>query len=143
MNTKPKFSLDQPNPEVQNDIPQDRQDMWKNIIDRYGEDFKTIKELLSERRQYGIDLYGTPLQVSNKRNAIADLISEHLDAVAYSEIVRIENPGLENYIVTHQKYLLFTIELFVEIMNEKNTDSQIDLESVIGKIRIRKNQNLK
>ncbi len=119
--TKPKFSLDQPSPIIKNnsELPQDHQDMWKNIIDRYGNDYKPILKLMIERRQYGIDLYGTPLQVSNGRNAINDLISEHLDALVYSEIVRLENPEWNLLMVDHQKYLLKMIGYFWDIVHPK------------------------
>lgn len=116
---KPKFSLDQPTPKIKANLPQDHQDMWKNVINHFGKKYPTIINLLNERRQYGIDIYGTPLQLSNGRNAIADLISEHLDALVYAEIIRIEKPVLETYIRYHQKYLLEVIVLFTDLLHEE------------------------
>lgn len=114
--TKPKFSLDQPPPKIQNNLPPEHQDMWKNIIDRYKSSpneernySDNLMNLMIERRKYGIELYGTPLQVSNGRNAIADLISELLDAVVYLEIVRLEycnQPNTQRGIKYDQEQLL-------------------------------------
>lgn len=117
--SKPKFSLDQPSPISNSDLPEDHQDMWRNIINEYGSIYPTILNLFHERRNYGIECYKTPLQVSNGRNAIADLISEHLDAIVYAEIIRLEKPYMEEYIRNHQKYLLDVIERLIELMNTK------------------------
>jgi len=39
---------------------------------------------MEDRRQHGIDKYGTPLQVNNGRDALIDLYQEILDAAVYA-----------------------------------------------------------
>ena len=40
---------------------------------------------MRERRQFGIDKHGTPLQVGNQRDGGADCYQELLDAIVYAE----------------------------------------------------------
>jgi hypothetical protein len=79
-------SLDQPSP-VHNP---NGDDMWSRLISRYNFEtvYKTdlcrnirlgflheVKTLMVERRQLGIDRYGTVLQAFNGRNVIDDLLA--------------------------------------------------------------------
>lgn len=64
-------------------------DVWAEVI-ADGERRQSIPprvlDLMRERRQVGIDRYGVPLQRSNGRDGLRDLLEELLDAVAYSAL---------------------------------------------------------
>jgi len=47
-----------------------------------------LLQLYTERRQQGIDTYGTPLQRDNGRDHLADAIQELADAVVYFQAAR-------------------------------------------------------
>ena len=48
-----------------------------------GDVWSMVVKDMEARRQFGIDKYGTPLQVGNGRNHLIDLYQELLDAVVY------------------------------------------------------------
>lgn len=85
-------------------------DMWKRVIERFEKlnpgyenpDTKALK-LFNERRQNGIDKYGTCLQAFNGRNAIEDLIAELLDAMVYAEQIAVEKPAMTEKMIDFQK----------------------------------------
>lgn len=97
--------MDQPNPE------KGFGDMWDRIIKRYSsETNKPLMNLFKERREVGIKRYGVTLQAYNGRNSIEDLISELLDALAYTEQVAIEYPDLTFDMIFIQKNLIRDIK---------------------------------
>lgn len=84
---KPTVLAEQPAP-VQTDG-----DIWRDILDDARLDRTVSPELyglMAARRAQGIEQYGTPLQVGNRRDARADAIQEALDAIAYAELRRQE-----------------------------------------------------
>ena len=58
-------------------------DVWAEVIDEYS-DRAELVALFTDRRQFGIDKYGTPLQMGNGRDPIEDLRDEILDGIAYA-----------------------------------------------------------
>lgn len=49
---------------------------------------------LQDRKQFGLDKYGTPLQFGNSRKTATDLYQELLDAACYSRLLIEENKAL-------------------------------------------------
>lgn len=49
-----------------------------------------IADALAERRQVGLDRYGSLLQAHNGRDVLRDLLEECLDAVAYARQAQVE-----------------------------------------------------
>lgn len=127
-------SLDQNPPQKSTaDIPTN--DMWLRLISRYSLEtvFKTdlcrdirlgllheVKNLMVERRQLGIDRYGTVLQAFNGRNAIDDLLAEQLDSLAYSEQVSLEHPELTETMITWQKFIVNEMQKLIAFKESKN-----------------------
>lgn len=62
-------------------------DVWADLI-------PTLPEILqpyaAERRAQGIERYGTPLQVDNGRDALADAFQEDLDRIAYLRVYMLQ-----------------------------------------------------
>jgi len=108
------YSLDQPKPEKGFD------DMWNRLIERSSSDenfyFNSILPLMIERRNLGIQKYGTVLQAHNGRNAFEDMLMELLDFIAYSEIINIEKPKYSKEILEMQD----TVIKMIETINEWN-----------------------
>jgi hypothetical protein len=124
-------SLDQPKP-IHNP---NGDDMWLRLIYRYSLEtvFKTdlcrdirlgllheVKNLMVERRQLGIDRYGTVLQAFNGRNAIDDLLAEQLDSLAYSEQVSLEYPELTETMINWQKFIVNEMQKLIAFKESKN-----------------------
>jgi hypothetical protein len=70
-------------------------DVWLDVLadTRCSE---ALRALMEERRQQGIDRYGTPLQIDNDRDFEADAICEALDLHPYAEgcAQQLERSGL-------------------------------------------------
>ncbi len=131
-------SLDQKPPQKStSDIQMN--DMWSRLISRYSLEtvFKTdlcrdirlgflheVKNLMVERRQLGIDRYGTVLQAFNGRNAIDDLLAEQLDSIAYSEQVSLENPELTETMMIWQKFIINEMQKLIDFKDRKNANSK-------------------
>lgn len=77
-----------------------------------------------ERRQLGIDRYGTVLQAFNGRNAIDDLLSEQLDSLAYSEQVSLENPELTEIMIDWQKNTINEMQKLIAFKESKNASKE-------------------
>lgn len=60
-------------------------DVWEEV---YRSAPPQLRGLYAERRQQGIDRYGTPLQRENGRDHMADAIQELADAVVYFQAAR-------------------------------------------------------
>lgn len=58
-------------------------DVWLEIINDL-EDNDILKPYCIERRQQGIDRYGTPLQRDNGRDHLLDALQEALDLMVYT-----------------------------------------------------------
>ena len=59
-------------------------DVWAELIAAArGTEFERLIPMMAERRQLGIDRYGTPLQRDNGRNHLVDACQELLDAAVY------------------------------------------------------------
>lgn len=114
-------------------------DMWLRLISRYSFEtvYKTdlcrnirlgllheVKTLMVERRQLGIDRYGTVLQAFNGRNAIDDLLAEQLDSLAYSEQVSLEHPELSETMITWQKNTINEMQKLIAFKESKNAKSE-------------------
>jgi len=61
-------------------------DVWSEIIT--ASPSAELLQLYMERRQQGIDTYGTPLQRDNGRDHLADAVQELADAVVYFQAAR-------------------------------------------------------
>lgn len=59
-------------------------DVWLEIITLMPDD-DVLKPYCVERRQQGIDRYGTPLQRGNGRDHLLDALQEALDLMAYAK----------------------------------------------------------
>lgn len=109
-------------------------DCWQRLINRYNftNVFQTglvrnlncgnlneLKKLMIERRQIGIERYGTVLQAFNGRKAIDDLIAEQLDSLAYSEQVSIESPELTEEMLKWQRVTVNAIQKLIEFKSKK------------------------
>lgn len=58
-------------------------DLWRELID--AEPLPShVRAMCEERRQLGIERYGTPLQRDNGRDFRTDLLQELLDAAVYA-----------------------------------------------------------
>jgi hypothetical protein len=62
-------------------------DVWAEIISNLAPD-DVLRPLCVERRQQGIDRYGTPLQRGNGRDHVADALQEALDGAVYARAAR-------------------------------------------------------
>lgn len=72
--------------ELQDRIRQLQGDVWLDAIDyakSRGADLSMLL-VMEQRRELGIERYGTPLQYGNGRDAVLDLREELLDAYAYA-----------------------------------------------------------
>lgn len=59
-------------------------DVWAELINEArGTEFERLIPMMAERRQLGIDRYGTPLQRDNGRDHLVDACQELLDAAVY------------------------------------------------------------
>lgn len=59
-------------------------DVWLDTIEIIKTDCpRDLLQLCVERRRFGTEKYGTPLQYSNGRNPINDAVQELLDLLAY------------------------------------------------------------
>jgi len=128
-------SLDQPKP-IYNP---NNGDIWSRLISRYNFEtvYKTdlcrnirlgllheVKTLMVERRQLGIDRYGTVLQAFNGRNAIDDLLAEQLDSLAYSEQVSLEHPELSETMIAWQKNTINEMQKLIAFKESKNASKE-------------------
>lgn len=68
-------------------------DVWATVIPRLP---PILRPHAEERRRVGIARYGTPLQARNGRDAMADLLAEALDGIAYAQQAVMERPGDAN-----------------------------------------------
>lgn len=131
-------SLDQ-NPPQKSTVNIPINDMWSRLISRYNFEtvYKTdlcrdirlgflyeVKNLMVERRQLGIDRYGTVLQAFNGRNAIDDLLAEQLDSIAYSEQVSLEHPELTETMMTWQKFIVNEMQKLIAFKESKNANKE-------------------
>ena len=131
-------SLDQ-NPPQKSTVNIPINDMWSRLISRYNFEtvYKTdlcrnirlgllheVKTLMVERRQLGIDRYGTVLQAFNGRNAIDDLLAEQLDSLAYSEQVSLEHPELSETMIAWQKNTINEMQKLIAFKESKNASKE-------------------
>jgi hypothetical protein len=86
------LSIPEPSP-IPNDNP--------SIHDLVAEDLKRdtyiilIKDIL-DRKQFGLDKYGTILQAGNGRNALNDAFQEVLDGICYIKQETLQSDSLES-----------------------------------------------
>jgi hypothetical protein len=79
-------------------------DMWARVIEwAQGRCSAGLIERMKERRQLGLDRYGTVLQAHNGRDVGRDLLEETLDQMAYLEQLADERP--ETRLVVHDAKL--------------------------------------
>jgi hypothetical protein len=76
-------------------IPNNSQSIHDLVIEDLG-DNHLVKDI-RDRKQFGLDKYGTILQVCNNRNALKDAFQEVLDCIVYLKQACLEsgNNGLE------------------------------------------------
>jgi hypothetical protein len=60
--------------------------------------FSDVVEDLKDRRQFGLDKYGTLLQAGNGRNALLDAYQEVQDMLVYLKQAIVENNNKKNYV---------------------------------------------
>ena len=72
-------------------------DLWAEVIADWAKKWTgssgRIRTAMHQRRQFGIDKYGTPLQRDNGRDALTDARDEALDLRVYAQQLETENAG--------------------------------------------------
>lgn len=58
-------------------------DVWMELI--VSEPDEGLRQMYAERRAFGIQKYGTPLQRDNGRDVVADAMQEALDGMVYAQ----------------------------------------------------------
>lgn len=64
-------------------------DVWRDVLASTWAPL-ALRRAMEERRAFGIQKHGTPVQVGNQRDARADAFQEMLDGIVYAEVRRQE-----------------------------------------------------
>ena len=104
--------------------PNDSDSLWDVLIHYLGKVYppvsEDIKGLMKQRDEFGIQKYGTPLQLNNGRNFAQDALEEGLDLMVYlyGYLLQTSDPA----VAEQTDYLLANALEIVEYLHERITE---------------------